>query len=231
MAAGCWPLLLPAAAVTAAAAAPRLPRAATLSTLDFFPTFLSLVGIPLPSDRVFDGIDVSDVLLHGSEQGHVTLFHPNSGQQGSVNGKLDAIRWKNWKAMYQTGGAADCSGKLGTIMRHDPPLLFDLGRDPAEQHALDTSTEPFKTVAATMAGLLAAQMRSVNTTMQSVTDYNVSLAVEPCAHYPTSCRTGAVPPPPPSPPSPPNPDHRKPVCNASQWHVPNHCPGGYATVS
>ena len=75
-------------------------------------------------------------------------------------------------------------------------------------------------MATTIAGLLKAQMHSVNSTLQSVTDYNVSLADEPCAHYPTSCRFNALsPPPPPLPPSPPNPDHRKPVCNASAWYV------------
>ena len=58
-------------------------------------------------------------------------------------GKLDGVRWKQWKAIYQTGGAADCAGKLGTIMSHDPPLLFDLSRDSAESKALDTSTEPY----------------------------------------------------------------------------------------
>ena len=41
---------------------PRVSNA-TLSTLDFFPTFLSLAGLALPTDRIFDGIDVSAVLL------------------------------------------------------------------------------------------------------------------------------------------------------------------------
>ena len=136
-----------------------------------------------------------------------------------VQGKLDAIRWKNWKAIYQTGGAADCTGSIGTIARHDPPLLFDLDKDPAESTALDTSTEPYKSVVASIVGLLKAQMHSVNTTMQSVPNYNVSLASEPCAHYPTSCRSNPLPPPPPPPPPPPNPDHRKPICNSSAWYV------------
>ena len=73
----------------------------------------------------------------------------------------------------------------------------------------------YKTIVASIAGLLKAQMHSVNTTLQSVPDYNVSLASEPCAHYPTSCRSGSLPPPPPpAPPAPPNPDHRKPICNS-----------------
>ena len=55
---------------------PRVSNA-TVSSLDYLPTILSLVGIKPPSDRSYDGIDISDVLLHGSEQGHVTMFHPN----------------------------------------------------------------------------------------------------------------------------------------------------------
>jgi hypothetical protein len=208
-------------------------RAASLSTLDFLPTFLSLIDMPLPTDRAFDGIDISAVLFQGSEQGHVTLFHPNSGQKGSIDGKLDGVRWKNWKAMYQTGGAPDCSGALGTVLTHDPPLLFDLDRDPAESNALDTSTEPFKTVVATIAGLLAAQMHSVNTTMQSITDYSTAVADEPCAHYPTSCRSNepapGPPAPPPAPPAPPGPPAPAAKCTflpntgfAKSKQVPGH---------
>ena len=29
-------------------------------------------------------MDISHVLLHGSEKGHETLFHPNSGMEGAV---------------------------------------------------------------------------------------------------------------------------------------------------
>ncbi len=86
---------------------PRVSNA-TVSSLDYLPTILSLVGIKPPSDRSYDGIDISDVLLHGSEQGHVTMFHPNSGASG-VNGALDAVRVRNYKAIWQTGGAPDCT--------------------------------------------------------------------------------------------------------------------------
>ena len=169
--------------------------AALTSSLDYFPTLAALAGIPLPADRVFDGLDLSDLLLGKTQTAHTTLYvaldfrtriatwsqptyrrgqiparmvksrplisyqhyhmfpniivrryHPNSGASG-VNGWLDAVRFKNYKAIYQTGGAPGCSdhGKgaptKGARAIHrlggpsDPPLLFDLTNDPAEAHA------------------------------------------------------------------------------------------------
>ena len=192
---------------------------ATVSSMDFLPTMLALANISLPSDRAYDGIDISSVLLapksnHDSdaEGGHTTLFHPNSEARGAIPGQLDAVRWndpatgKQWKAIYQTGGAPDCEGKLGTEMRHDPPLLFELGSDPGETTALDVR-EPLNAAAlAKIEAALAAQMHSVNTTMRSVVDYTEGLGFEPCVHYPQSCRSdGGGPAPAPTPPAPPAP--------------------------
>lgn len=187
---------------------PRVSNA-TVSSLDFLPTILSLAGITLPSDREFDGIDISHVLLTDSEAGHDSLFHPNSGASG-VDGALDGVRWKNWKAIYQTGGAPDCSGSKGNVVHHDPPLLFDLSADPAEEFALDVTKEPYAGVVKQIATLLGEQMHSVNTTMQSVVNYTEQLSSEPCVHYPTSCRSNS--------PAPPPPPSGHPTCNTSAWY-------------
>lgn len=40
------------------------------SGMDIFSTILSLAGVDPPSDRHYDGIDVTDILLHGSDTGH-----------------------------------------------------------------------------------------------------------------------------------------------------------------
>lgn len=42
----------------------------SFSGLDIFPTVLSLAGVKPPSDRRYDGIDITDVLLNDSESGH-----------------------------------------------------------------------------------------------------------------------------------------------------------------
>lgn len=57
-------------------------------------------------------IDLSPVLLKGATTAHTELFHPNSGASG-VNGVLDAVRVGDYKAIWQTGGAPDCSGNRG----------------------------------------------------------------------------------------------------------------------
>jgi arylsulfatase A-like enzyme len=163
---------------------PRVSNA-TVSTLDYLPTILALAGVALPSDREYDGIDISHVLLDGSDDGHETLFHPNSGASG-IMGQLDAVRWNNWKAIYQTGGAADCTGSKGNVTRHDPPLLFNLDTDPAEETALDTTADPYTTIVSHIAALLQAKMHSVNTTFRSVVDTDTNVQSEPCVHLPVS---------------------------------------------
>ncbi|XP_042529369.1 steryl-sulfatase-like [Dipodomys spectabilis] len=133
------------------------------STMDVFPTLAGLAGAPLPRDRIIDGRDLMP-LLRGeiARSKHEFLFH-------YCNSYLNAVRWhpKNstsiWKAFYFTpnfsppgsNGCHDthvclCHGRH--VTRHDPPLLFDLSRDPRELAPLTPATEPrFHTVLRAMA--------------------------------------------------------------------------------
>ncbi|KAK3528928.1 hypothetical protein QTP70_012857 [Hemibagrus guttatus] len=49
---------------------PNTTSSALLSGMDIFPTILSLAGVDLPSDRHYDGIDITHILLNGSDTGH-----------------------------------------------------------------------------------------------------------------------------------------------------------------
>ena len=55
-------------------------------------------------------------------------------------------------------------GNKGNVTRHDPPLLFDLATDVAEEFALDTSQPQYASVVAEITKTLAEQMHSVNNT-------------------------------------------------------------------
>jgi arylsulfatase A-like enzyme len=60
---------------------------ALVSSLDYLPTFASLAGVALPSDREYDGMDITNVLLHGATSAHETLFHPHgfgAGTEGAM---------------------------------------------------------------------------------------------------------------------------------------------------
>ena len=80
--------------------APGLVSGALTSSLDYFPTLAALAGVPMPTDRQYDGIDLGGVLMGKTKVAHATLFHPNSGASG-LNGWLDAVRFNNYKAIYQ----------------------------------------------------------------------------------------------------------------------------------
>ena len=66
-------------------------------TVDYLPTFLGIAGIALPDNRVFDGVDLSSVLLEGSDTGHTTLFHPKASSQANQTQSIPAMRYLNCK--------------------------------------------------------------------------------------------------------------------------------------
>lgn len=80
---------------------------------------------------------------HGPPARHpVSLWPPHLPSGGAV-----------WKVHYmsprlQEGRAGACEGEVvcpcsgDNVVHHDPPLLFDLSRDPSESHPLTPDTEP-----------------------------------------------------------------------------------------
>lgn len=92
---------------------------------DVLPTFASLSGAALSSDRKLDGIDASGVWL-GKEgaQGH-EVFHYFRGFE------LQAIRRGPWKLHFGTSAAPKEKGKAG--QRPVGLALFNLDSDPGEK--------------------------------------------------------------------------------------------------
>nr|XP_028698031.1 arylsulfatase F isoform X2 [Macaca mulatta] len=124
------------------------------SLMDILPTVASVSGGSLPQDRVIDGRDLMPLLQGNARHSeHEFLFHYCGSQ-------LHAVRWipkddsgAVWKAHYVTpvfqppeaGGCyvtslCRCFGEQVTY--HNPPLLFDLSRDPSESTPLTPATDP-----------------------------------------------------------------------------------------
>ncbi len=94
------------------------------STMDLFTTFSKMAGVPVPDDRVMDGVDLTPVLYREEYSKRDHLFYYRGTE-------LCAVRLGDYKAHFVTQGAY---GMFGPRVEHDPPLLFNLNHDPSEQY-------------------------------------------------------------------------------------------------
>ncbi len=92
------------------------------STLDVFATFLDLAQQTVPSDRVYDGGSLAPVLSGKGHSPRQEMFFYHGEQ-------LHAVRLGEYKLHFTT--KTEYVGQKPR--RHDPPLLFHLGEDPAEK--------------------------------------------------------------------------------------------------
>ncbi|XP_019898111.3 steryl-sulfatase isoform X2 [Esox lucius] len=144
-----------------------------ISNMDVFPTVVKLTGGMVPVDRVIDGHDLMPLLQGEVERSeHEFLFH-------YCNAYLNAVRWHppnsnlTWKAFFFTpnfypeNGTACmhthtcfCTGSY--VTHHDPPLLFELSRDPSETRPLTPDAEPaFHTVLEQIRAASARHVESI----------------------------------------------------------------------
>ncbi|XP_047433125.1 steryl-sulfatase [Mugil cephalus] len=149
------------------------------SHMDLFPTVVQLSGASVPEDRQIDGHDLMDLLQQRVERSnHDFLFH-------YCNAYLNAVRWHPqnsssvWKALYFTpnlysGGCFHthvCFCTPEFVTYHNPPLLYDLSRDPSETTALTPDTEP------AFHSILAAMEEAVETHRKSVKPVESQLTI------------------------------------------------------
>ncbi|KAH1186516.1 hypothetical protein KIL84_019265 [Mauremys mutica] len=164
------------------------------SLMDIYPTVAHLGGGIVPQDRVVDGRNLMPLLQGKVQQSeHEFMFH----YCGSY---LHAVRWHQkdsgalWKAHFVTPifhpeGAGACYGRgicpcFGEgVTHHDPPLLFDLSRDPSEARPLSPATEPlFDTVISRIARAVQEHRQTLTPVPQQLSLYNIMWKpwLQPC---------------------------------------------------
>jgi arylsulfatase G len=160
------------------------PRTTTAlaSTLDFFPTFVKLAGGQMPNNRSYDGIDISNVLFGGSDSGHESLMHPNSGTFGTI-GDIAAVRAGKYKGHIYTGaGMTQCGGPPGNKQTHEPPLLFDLSVDIAEENPIGPKDPRYNDALNSVRQALVAFQEDLAKDHVSKANYGLDPKVQPCCN-------------------------------------------------
>jgi len=104
------------------------------SIMDFFPTFASIIGAPVPSDRPIDGVDQSDFLLgeqKNSNREHLLTF---------IGDRLHSVRWRQFRVyMVDQGGGSGTTAEFqyglgGSYKILDYPQIFNIEHDPREEY-------------------------------------------------------------------------------------------------
>ena len=107
------------------------------STLDLFHTFSTIAGVPLPKDRTLDSHDLGPLLFEKQKASRDHFLYYRGTQ-------LYAARLGAYKAHFITQGEY---GQFGDKKTHDPPLLYNLNRDPSEQFNIaETHPEVLKNI-------------------------------------------------------------------------------------
>lgn len=92
------------------------------TTMDLLPTICAMAGVALPSDRTYDGYDLTPVLSGSGASPRDVVFYYRGAQ-------IYAIRKGDFKAHFITQG--EYGGPEKTV--HETPLLFNLAVDPSEK--------------------------------------------------------------------------------------------------
>ena len=156
---------------------PRVSNA-TVSSLDYLPTILALAGVPLPTDRSYDGVDLAPVLFGGAEKVRDFLFMSDTiNKQGNVT----SVRYLNYKAYSRTYSQDSCKENAAPPVDHPDYLIFDLDADPAES----TPIRPGKAVLDAIYAAHKAKLDDIQNTFRGNTSYaegGTMIGAAPCCN-------------------------------------------------
>jgi arylsulfatase A len=168
------------------------------SSLDLLPTILKLAGVEPKKDVVLDGYDMSSILFQNKASERDTFYYypvdctPEDG--------VFAVRHKQYKAHFYTQGSHcsepypdhDCWSATKKAAQN-PPLLFDLNKDPSEVYELSPKDPEYNSIMDTMKNLkktFDSKMEWGESQVSKGSKPNLyPCAVPGCSPFPTCCKT------------------------------------------
>jgi arylsulfatase A len=135
------------------------------ATLDLLPTVAALAGVPVPSDRVLDGHDLTPVLrgAPGAASGPRETMYFYRGS------RLYAVRHGAFKAHLVT--RPEYGGEVP--VEHEPWLLYNLDEDPSEKYDVADRHPDVLAQLRRVVDAHAASVEPVPTQMESRTENSI----------------------------------------------------------
>ena len=99
--------------------------------------------VPLPTDRVIDGVDITNLLLGRTDTAHDCIMYYHNAAAINASGELFAVRCGDHKVYWATHSTINQPWPDGP---QDPPLMFDLNLDPGETFPLPSNTSLYKDI-------------------------------------------------------------------------------------
>lgn len=162
-----------------------------VSTLDIFPTLLNLSGHDI-SDYELDGLSIAGVLTNGERSPHEILYHycANRLMAVTMNNLKFHFYGKNLTKDYMglcVNGRPTMSVELLSdhcfgedVIKYDPPLIYDINKDPAEKFPLDSAK--YSDTLANVNDIVQKHISSIETVDPQIGNYNDDL--QPCCNPP-----------------------------------------------
>eukprot|EP00911_Craspedida_sp_UC1_P001765 UC1_evm1s1347 len=113
---------------------------ALVSTMDIFPTMMALAGVPPPTDRIIDGVDLAPVLFNSSTHAHECIIFYHDAVASDALNQLAAVRCGDYKMYWSTHSTGLDRHRLVPDGPHDPPLLFNVAVDVGENTIIAPSS-------------------------------------------------------------------------------------------
>ena len=157
------------------------------STMDVFPTLLSIAGVQQPTDRIYDSQDMSPFLFSkdGKAEGVRDHFFYLSKDVKDASG-LHAMRYKEWKVHWKVTGShcpndyfiESCRSNYTDVPTQ--PLLFNLNHDAGEHVPLDITQPMYASILATVNSMKASFLSSKDLFGKSLTPHSSAID-QPCS--------------------------------------------------
>ncbi|XP_050395801.1 N-acetylgalactosamine-6-sulfatase [Patella vulgata] len=147
------------------------------SLMDLFTTILELAGIQSPTDRIIDGISLTNTLFNNQETDREIFYYRGDELMAVRQGLYKAHLWTWTNSIEEFNKGTDfCPGQeIANVTTHDQvnntmqPLLFHLGTDPGEKYLIHPMSHEYRK---TIPGIQAAIMKHKQTLVRGTPQLN-----------------------------------------------------------